>query len=221
MFYSKKTEKNNLSLSQPIIHFSSDPMPKVIINITKPVILASIITYVYRTSSLEYVFLLDKKGKRIKYRNVECDESEECDFETIVSKRPQHMKLKFKSDTTFLSMKEDDDCFDMPESDFNKLQNNRMQDIRLRVSGDVHLVNPKGVNWDHRGANHTRLELDFFDELNLKRDKDGCIAYSKLACALYKLKSHKFDNWYEMYIGTETLVKNGNLYAKVDFDHGS
>jgi hypothetical protein len=35
------------------------------------------------------------------------------------------------------------------------------------------------------------------------------------------LKSHKFDNWYELYCGTKYTQKKNLVTIELEFDHGS
>ena len=43
-----------------------------------------------------------------------------------------------------------------------------------------------------------------------------------LIIALYKVKSHKFDDWYEMFTSVKNhQITNTCIYIEVDFDHES
>ena len=81
------------------------------------------------------------------------------------------------------------------------------------------LRNDRGINHDHRGSDHCWIDLDFYERYEMK----GPITLLDFAKGLYRIKSHKFDNWYEMFCGIEThAYKSGKfLEITVDFDHGS
>lgn len=73
-------------------------------------------------------------------------------------------------------------------------------------------------NDDHRGSDHTRIILDFPKEVELKPKATKMEDFTD---ALFRLRSHKFDNWYEMYYTTYTETDKNEIRIKVDFDHGS
>jgi hypothetical protein len=93
--------------------------------------------------------------------------------------------------------------------------NIRREDIF--INGTIKLKNENGINHDHRGADHCFLRLPFKDEITLNDP-----TLEKFVSALYLLKSHKFDKWYELYNKAEiTENANGNVVAILSFDHGS
>lgn len=80
------------------------------------------------------------------------------------------------------------------------------------------LSNVAGRNNDHRGSDHCRVHLAMkkYQMLTLP------CSLSDLAQACYRIKSHKFDKWYELYSGiTSIKISNNCMYVGVNFDHGS
>jgi hypothetical protein len=78
--------------------------------------------------------------------------------------------------------------------------------------------NESGYDQDHRGSDHYGIVAKWADTKLLPK---GDVTFGQWTEALFTLKSHKTDIWYEMY-GSST-VENDRLYQKVTlvFDHGS
>lgn len=82
----------------------------------------------------------------------------------------------------------------------------------------IFLTNNMGWNCDHRGSNHCKIFLK--QDCNI--EIHGIITMKMFVDACYKLKSHKWDNWYELFCGSKHIrFDDGNIIAVVDFDHGS
>ena len=80
------------------------------------------------------------------------------------------------------------------------------------------LVNTSGFNYDTRGSDNTIINLDFHSEYILNEN----FTLYDLAIGCYKIKSHKFDKWYELFLGcVETNLIDGELVINLSFDHGS
>ncbi len=76
-----------------------------------------------------------------------------------------------------------------------------------------------GFNDDGRGADWTSIELDYHEHFTIKKE---LITVGDVADAYYRIKSHKFDAYYELFIGVKRVtLENGILEAWLDFDHGS
>lgn len=83
------------------------------------------------------------------------------------------------------------------------------------------LENISGFNHDHRGSDHTRIELPFTDRIRLT-PVDGKIKFLDLVQACFDIKSHKFDLWYELFCGIKKFrLEGGDGIATIVFDHGS
>lgn len=93
----------------------------------------------------------------------------------------------------------------------------RFEKILLVGYKSLTISNPNGINYDHRGSNHCNVYLKFYDKVSTKK----WISFSTLAKYFYKLKSHKWDRWYELYCGMDFKSKNGNIRVEMNFDHGS
>lgn len=94
--------------------------------------------------------------------------------------------------------------------------------------------NKAGINKDKRGTINKKLEFNnFHDEWSWD---PGIYDINKFAQGLFHLKSHKFENWYEMMTGISPLkmchhkfcgcksgqlLQDGEIHAQLDCDHGS
>lgn len=77
--------------------------------------------------------------------------------------------------------------------------------------------NIRGFNYDHRGSDHTFIKLDYFDKYQLPDN-----TLKSFLEGLYKIKSHKFDKWYELFCKIKSLTQKGNqIIIQFNFDHGS
>lgn len=84
------------------------------------------------------------------------------------------------------------------------------------------LVNPCGVNNDHRGSDHTTIQLDFHSSITLQHP----IRFSDILDAAFRVKSHKFENWYELFCKAKATRKvetcnKGQYTVTLIYDHGS
>jgi hypothetical protein len=67
------------------------------------------------------------------------------------------------------------------------------------------LKNTHGVNKDTRGTKFASIEFgDFFEQWHWKQ---GFLTLRELADGCFRLKSHKFDNWYEMIHGIQNEIR--------------
>ncbi|KRX05345.1 hypothetical protein PPERSA_00646 [Pseudocohnilembus persalinus] len=88
----------------------------------------------------------------------------------------------------------------------------------LKFDKDVILRNCAGFNTDSRGGNNCGIILDFHQEINLGK----LINYQDLILGIFKLKSHKCENWYELFINRYRVTNNKYFYIiDLEFDHGS
>jgi len=82
----------------------------------------------------------------------------------------------------------------------------------------VHLENQSGVNSDRRGADIAQgITLPFYSKLSL----GARISLEEIAVSYYKLKSHKWDEWYELFEGTSQEIRGAMSIILVHFGHGS
>lgn len=84
----------------------------------------------------------------------------------------------------------------------------------------ITLTNNNGVNHDARGVKFMDWKLYFWNSYPVGKDLN--ITLHDLIIAAYKIRSHKFENHYELFCGIENLhIKNGHLFINTCFDHGS
>ncbi|AEQ60172.1 hypothetical protein [Acanthamoeba castellanii mamavirus] len=107
--------------------------------------------------------------------------------------------------------------------------NNSPKNLKLDGVIKLTLINNDGVNVDRRGVRDIDWKLHFWPEYVIYNEKN--ITFHDLIIACHKIKSHKFDRWYEMYrakFDEFYVLKNSNgkkvnkeITAIVLFDHGS
>lgn len=95
------------------------------------------------------------------------------------------------------------------------------------------LINVSGTNYDHRGSDHFQYSLPFSTEYRIYNP-----TFKDFVNALYMIKSHKADKWYELYsncqvqslkspgtkLSIDDIDKNSEsneFIIKLSFDHGS
>jgi len=78
-------------------------------------------------------------------------------------------------------------------------------------------TNSCGVNNDHRGSTHCRINLKFENKIRITEH----ITLHDLVQIYYRTKSHKFDKNYEMYCKCKVTKRKENYYINLIFDHGS
>lgn len=113
-------------------------------------------------------------------------------------------------DTDFLESMRRDDIED------------RNCNVFLKISDKVNrivLINLSGGNRDIKGGGCGNIfnVWDFYYETDFT-NKTSFLDFAKL---IYRMKSNKYDNWYELYSGFESHIEDSTLYIAVSFDHGS
>ncbi len=89
--------------------------------------------------------------------------------------------------------------------------------IKFILDKDIVISNISGCNKDHRGSDHTILKLPFVKEVNLGKE----FTFYDLLTANSNLKSHKFDNNYEMFCKASCITLDNLIKIQLDFNHGS
>lgn len=79
------------------------------------------------------------------------------------------------------------------------------------------LENMNGENMDHRGSDHCKVNLAFYDSYDIVLP----ITLYEFMKACYRIKSHKYDKWYELYCGADVSEEGEVIYVSVIYDHGS
>ena len=117
-----------------------------------------------------------------------------------------------------------DDCD--REDLFEYLVNNRNIELYLSdgfkdVEVEIYIENISDYNRDHRGDTHCKLDSDFLFEEHVSLTTPFTV--DQLAEALFRIKSHKWDKWYELYSSANfsSNVITSNMSLKIGFDHGS
>ncbi len=72
-------------------------------------------------------------------------------------------------------------------------------------------------NEDHRGSDHLRILLDFPHQIELP----SFFTLKDLAESVFRLKSHKFDTFYEMFTAMDLLQSDNCYIGDLCYDHGS
>lgn len=149
--------------------------------------------------------------KCIEIKNTEDDEVVCQCFEHIPVQGDVKYVLKHVKNESL----DDDD----PMTDFYDFLDKNGRNIQVVRRKDklcydhITVFNPSGENVDHRGSTHCALQVDMEYEIEL----DLPCSLMKFAEVLFRLKSHKWDKWYEMY--TDAVIEENTLH--VSFDHGS
>lgn len=88
------------------------------------------------------------------------------------------------------------------------VKNKDLENIHFCTNKPIIMRNQTGICDEHRGSNHTKLKLKFYDKVLLS--KQFTLLDFVINC--YKLKSHKFDKYFEHceYID---LVENTDCYV--------
>ena len=97
------------------------------------------------------------------------------------------------------------------------LQNVNWENVNIMGAKTLILQNTRGYNYDKRGSNKCDLYLEFYEEKEIALP----VTLKQLADAFFRIKSHKFDSWYELYCGCKKVVSKNGVVLKVNFDHGS
>jgi hypothetical protein len=95
--------------------------------------------------------------------------------------------------------------------------------LKLKNIIKIKLINREGINHDTRGTQELDYVLHFWDTYCISKRHD--LSFHDLIIGAYKIKSHKFDTWYEMYDNIElfSITQRGDkkaIYAQPGFDHG-
>lgn len=90
-------------------------------------------------------------------------------------------------------------------------------EITLTGYDELLLTNDSGINDDHRGSDHCQVNLEFYEEYEVKLP---ATLYDFMN-ACYRIKSHKWGRWYELYCGGSVVRSDDMIELNTNFDHGS
>lgn len=194
--------------------------------------LDDLIKYIYNSVTIDYVYTLENSVKTKYYnrKNIctgdydaegECtnDTYGTCDFDDVMTTTKKiHYKFNYHPDANFFYT---DRILALNDKAMRTLCGKKFNKIFLKCSKKIIIKNIRGFNHDHRGSNHTKLHLDYPPQITIK-PKNGKISFKKFVYACFRIKSHKFDFWYELYRGVDTvIITDKTIEVHVNFDHGS
>ena len=169
-------------------------------------------------------FTENKLFKRPKYdKDVECSIHDgychECEAPPTIYPKNHHnvkyvIEYEPRNDKSLFEYSDNIEFINMANSTIENLHN-----IQLIGYKHINLHNINGFNDDHRGSNHCKVKLKFFDDYLISTP----LTAHELALAYYRVKSHKWDNNYELYCDCENIADDytDTLNVYLHFDHGS
>jgi hypothetical protein len=202
-------------------------------------IVIELISYISRTTNFDHIIYkkrpyyerrnsLNEHKKilsRPKYdKDIECSIHmgylKECEaLPSIIPKNPNNVKYVIEyepcndnEEEIFEMYEENPEFINMVDTSIKNLHN-----IQLIGYKNIHIHNNNGINNDHRGSNHCKIALQYYDDYIISTP----LTAHKLALAYYRIKSHKFDDWYELYCNCNCMAENDTLNVYLNFDHGS
>lgn len=107
------------------------------------------------------------------------------------------------------------------KEELEKIENFASKNGYKRVIFDakkIIFINKNGINKDHRGSNHCEIFLHFHESFTVTAP----ISLEDFYLALIKTKSHKFENWYELFMkSTVQKLEESSYSINFKHDHGS
>ena len=155
----------------------------------------------------------------------ECHGHDECDHRRVLFDGTQ-LDLVFTISTPKTINKRNIHDFETCDSKIRKLILNFWNtEKEFTTSKTIMLVNASGLNEDHRGSDHfsfgsdtTIHELPFTKTRNL----GSSVSLESVVDAVYRIKSHRTDNWYELFCRVDKMIHTKNrIEIELKFDHGS
>lgn len=96
------------------------------------------------------------------------------------------------------------------------LSNIPLNEIIFSMDKNIKMKNKSGFNHDHRGSDHTLIKLPFKKSCQLNKE----FSMQELLTAITNMKSHKFDENYEMFCSAKANIDE-NINVTLIFSHGS
>jgi hypothetical protein len=193
-------------------------------------LMQELLYFVNKCTELKYFMYKNKRYKQ--YSNIwadgdyiddtpECESYDTCDITKYTNKIvPKHC-----SDVKYITKRKHTDD-NWIEEEMSTIKKNKMMNILLKYDkksivfvgiNKYVFINTRGFNEDHRGSTHCKLYVKMENVVGFK----GMITLYDLIHIFYRLKSHKFDKWYEMYCESKVFSDNNSYIIKLNFDHGS
>ena len=162
----------------------------------------------------------DCEGRSDYDPDVECDgyNSEECIYNEI-----DRIEVENEDDVKYVMRMSEyltDECiYDEINNDNDIFRQIFDYSYKVILSGYESIIfeNIRGINEDHRGSTHCKIDIPYHADYTIDLPCD----LETFADAIYKVKSHKWDNWYELYSSCTIDVDDNLLHVYLDFDHGS
>ena len=175
--------------------------------------LYSILYYVYNQIPLDY----DKMKKL--YENIEVD----CDYDYYDYEKeddyyncngPKFVSNEMEDDEYVYKFNSKLNGHRFPEPYAGEKYNNKLireiheflkekspKKLTLKNIHKIKFINDTGVNKDSRGIRDLEWKLHFWPEYTVQSDHS--LKLHDLIVAAYKIKSHKFERWFEMFSGLD------------------
>lgn len=194
-------------------------------------ILHDLIKFCYNTTEIRYVTYKDRKyynstnqwydrkeepgdENRDYDPNMECENYDsDCDFDKIYPKKSDKVQYIIEYNKKLTNWNDDYVNTDL----IRKILHIGPEKVLLTGLDFISVDNHRGVNPDHRGSDHCKIYLECYDTFRM-----GCpIDLLTFANNLYRIKSHKWDKWYELFCGVVLINNKDSLRIIMEFDHGS
>jgi len=88
--------------------------------------------------------------------------------------------------------------------------------MNIIIKNNLVMKNFNGINGDNRGNNYCLVRPVFLDTISLNEP-----TLTEFTNALWLLKSHKFDLWYELFCNVDITNDLEIIYIDLNYDHGS
>lgn len=180
--------------------------------------LNNLIELLYQSSEIEFVYVLEKNKDAIYYNDAR--------EEPRVEKRKIHYMIQVDRGEIESNLERMVEDYVYDPEEYPELKVDRvgletlvsdMKNLVFPADYTVTLVNTSGFNRDKRGQDKTAIKLDYHDSFQLQKN-----TLKNFLQGLYRIKSHKFDKWYELFSDVKLEIDGEkNITVSVRFDHGS
>ena len=178
-----------------------------------------IVKYIYKCTKLGYVMYEDKKyyPYTVLYNspNTKSDDYVEKQHINNTYFLPDDNKIEYiiKYDTTEPAMEDVEDIYMLLE--LNK-------DTKIEGINKIIIKNKYSKNIDRTSYNDTILDFKCHKEYIVENKSDN-MTLNDLANGLYRVKSCKYDNSHDLYLGCEITIDKDHkiLTINVEMDHSS
>ena len=183
------------------------------INIYDENTINTLIRYAYQSTYFSHVIF-----NGTPYFNSKCTYDENCHIhsETLIyPKSSDSLEYVIKKDGSDF----DDDHFEHCNLELlEQIDKSDLDKIFLLGYKELSIFNIAGWNDDHRGSNHCKIFLN--QSVNIT--EHNMITMKQFIDMCYQLKSHKWDQWYELFSGiTSCDLVDDTIDIMINFDHGS